>query len=99
MPTLVIRTIFQMARSLPLAAIMAHLSREQIDICAWHFFDGMTQLEIGRLLGVSQQAVDQRITTVCRKLEALGIPLPKRMVHPTPARFIRNVTPGLLGSI
>ena len=84
--------------SRPLAAFMAHLTKDQIDLCAWYYFDGLDQHDIATMLGITQQAVAKRIAAVLRILKERGIPMPKRMEHPQATRCVRNVYGSLANS-
>jgi predicted transcriptional regulator len=83
--------------TLPLAAITAHLTADQMRLAAWYWFDGVDQHEIAGWLGITRRAVGQRLDTIRTQLEHRGIPLPKRLEHPTVTRNVRPIGTSLAG--
>gem|GEM_PF-1387571 len=53
-------------------AVARHLTARQREIVEWHFFEGLSQGEIARRLGVSQQVVQKAIYGVTRRGRPLG---------------------------
>jgi DNA-directed RNA polymerase specialized sigma24 family protein len=53
-------------------AVEAALSQRQREIVEWHFFEGVSQGEIARRLGVSQQVVHKSIYGVTRRGRPVG---------------------------
>ena len=53
-------------------AVAAVLSDRQREIVEWHFFEGVSQGEIARRLGVSQQVVQKSLYGVTRRGRAIG---------------------------
>jgi RNA polymerase sigma factor (sigma-70 family) len=53
-------------------AVASALTPRQREIIEWHFFEGLSQGEIARRLGVSQQVVQKAIYGVTREGRAVG---------------------------
>ena len=53
-------------------AVATALTARQRDIVEWHFFEGISQGDIARRLGVSQQVVQKAIYGVTRNGRAVG---------------------------
>lgn len=54
------------------AVVAEALTRRQRDIVEWHFFEGLSQGEIARRLGVSQQIVQKALYGVTRGGRPVG---------------------------
>lgn len=53
-------------------AVEAVLSERQREIVEWHFFEGISQGDIARRLGVSQQVVQKSLYGVTRRGRPIG---------------------------
>ncbi len=53
-------------------AVATQLTERQRAIVEWHFFEGLSQGEVARRLGVSQQVVQKAIYGVTRRGRPLG---------------------------
>lgn len=53
-------------------AVAAHLTPRQREIVEWHFFEGASQGEIARRLGLSQQVVQKSLYGTVRHGKMLG---------------------------
>ena len=54
------------------SAVERTLTTRQRDIVEWHFFEGLSQGEIARRLGVSQQVVQKALYGVTRRGRPVG---------------------------
>ena len=58
--------------ALLLRQIWSHLDEEQTLIGVYHFLDGLSHEEIGRILGVSRRTIGNRIDAIRNLAESLG---------------------------
>lgn len=66
------------------------LNKQQLEIVVWYFFEGLTMIDIGELLGCGKVAVSMRLDVIERKLRKAKLPMPKRTEHPYATDNVSN---------
>ena len=51
-----------------------HLDEDDVELAAYHYVDGLTQAEIGRILGCSRRTVGDRLASLRAQAKAAGEP-------------------------
>ena len=50
------------------------LDEDDVELAAYHYVDGLTQAEIGRILGCSRRTVGDRLASLRRQVQTAGEP-------------------------
>jgi DNA-directed RNA polymerase specialized sigma24 family protein len=79
--------------------VLNAMTPRQREICCLYFVQGMDQVDIAEMMGISQQAVSRLLTRAGDALEARGYPRLKRFQPDSNSRHQMRIGASLLGKL